>query len=292
MAFNFETAEAIVREESEQKELLIYLAIGCALGRYAPGEHPAQQNPPYLKAFHCHKICILIDPCLEMPPRATKDPIEDTLFMPIQQEFEYYSQFLKNLIEICTDPLLCVKMILHDFTGKDSNQYYLAHFKDKDKANLFKNVLFDPMYGDGDCCPDLNKVNILRNSSGFIQPKYSRLQDLQKINKDVLISELKMRKYSVDLIARMYRIHEDLEEIRDWCTDKIIQEHYVRFCIIYNICYMGEETRLKEILMKIVEDLCVVAETFLSEEEIMGILSSSKSLENLWKMVGTILVHP
>lgn len=279
---DFETVEQIVKGESG--ETLIYVAVGCALGRYPPGEHPKQQYPPYLDQIDCPKLCILIDPVLEMPPRATTDVKDKQVkFLPILHMFEYNSPFLHNLIEHCCTKQ--IKMILHDFSGTDSTQYYPVQYG----TRLFKHVLFDPTYGNGDCFPDVSAIKILRDSNGdFIQPKYCTFRNIQ--NTHVFASEFKARMYPiVHLIGRMYRIHRGFEEVRDWCTDESIRSHYERLRIIYDIRDDDYLASLRKILTEVVQDLCVVADSFLTEEEITTIVNSPKGLETMWRTIGAIL---
>lgn len=283
---DFNTVQKLVHDESG--ELLLYVAVGCALGRYPVGDHPKQQCPPYLDALPGKKICILIDPLLEDPPRAAAE--SSALILPIRKML-YYTPlgFLQNLIDLCMDPSRRVRMIVNDFTGLDINKYYPTGLGEA----LYRRVLFDPTYGDGGCFPDLAGIRILCDGPGdFLQPKYSRLQDIQKMDKNVLISEFKNRQYpTVHLIARMYRIQRGLEEFRDWCTGDVCAEPLAHLCLIYNITDSDYVVRLRRIVECTLQDLCVVSESYLSDEEINTILESpGNELENMWKTIGFILL--
>ena len=284
---DFNNVQKVVQDESTGGELLIYVAVGCALGRYPAGEHPKQQCPPYIDALPGKKICILIDPMLEDPPRANAE--SSALILPIRAALSYTPLgFLQNLIDLCMDSSRRVRMIVHDFTGADINAHYPTYLGE----TLYKRVLFDPTYGDGGCFPDLAGIRILCDGTGnFLQPKYSRLQDIQKMDKNVLISEFKVRQYPiVHLIARMYRIQRGLEEFRDWCTGNVCAVHLDRFCLVYKITESDYDMRLRRVVELTIQDLCVVSESYLSDEEIDTIVESpGRELENMWKTIGSIL---
>jgi hypothetical protein len=296
---DFNTALAYITDESRKKELLVYVAIGCALGRYPEGEHPKQQYPPYLSEFKSAQICVYIDPMLEMPPRATKD-IEnnggDITILTIQHMFDYGcetrfndSAFLRSLCLLCMDQTKSVKMIVHDFTGHDINKIYPASYG----IPLFKNVIYDPMYGDGDCLPDISTIKIIRDQNGdFIQPAYSRLQELYTYDKKIFKRQFDLRKYPiVHLLLRIYRIRNGLEEQRDWCTEEMIMSDITRYRIVYNIQQIDNVTCLKHILMMVLQDLCIVGETYLTDEEMHTIIhSTGREFENFWNMI-TVLIQ-
>jgi hypothetical protein len=296
---DLESVFTYISEEALQGDLLIYVAIGCAVGRYPEGEHPAQQYPPYLQKFACRQICVLIDPMLEMPPRAMADVAKlpgDITILPVLQTFHHTGQedecslwFLDRLTQLCMDSSNC-KMIVHEFTGININLYYPTHFG----KNILTNVLYDPTYSDGGgCSPDLSTIQILCDQRGnFLQPNHSRLQDIYKtVPKHIFNRQFRMRQYPViELLQRQYRILRNLEEPRDWLTEHVLQHPIHKFCFIYNIDTVDSLQQLRKILLAVIQDLCILSESYLTEEEGNTIADSAgKELETMWNSVGAIL---
>lgn len=285
-AMDYETARDIVHEAAQTNELLVYVAIGCALGRYPEGEHPAQQYPPFLKKFSCRQICILIDPCLEIPPRAIKDvPLSSTVtILPIQAMLVFPSPFLDSLIQLCINPSLRVKMIVQDYTGRDIHPYYPLAYGER----LLRNVLFD---GDGGCFPDISAMNILQTNGDFIHPRYMRLCTLRTVvPADIVLREFKARRYPIYKLATIHRIFRGTEEPRDWCTEADVVQYFPQYCTIYNIPEQSSQS-IRAILIAVVQDLCVFSETYLTQTEMEEIVDSSeRRLDTMWKLVESICI--
>ena len=289
---DFLTAKAIVCEEAS-RSLVIFVAIGCAVGRYPDKEHPMQQYPPFLHTFRCNQVCVLIDPCLEMPPRILTDisqRLDYVSVVPIQSNYHFSEDdgFLQTCIDLCKNPQLRVKLIVQDYTGRDITPYYPVD----QGPRIFPNVLYDCTYSDGGCSPDLSKGILMDEAGDFIQPLYSRFQALMTAKcKDVLLKELNSRQYPVvHLFQRFYRIQNDQEEPRDWCTEEIVRRRLPHFCRIYNIgeCDLGEQVR--RVLMAVLEDLCVLSESYLTDLDKTRIVESpGKELEQMWKVVTSIV---
>lgn len=287
------TAQTIVLDEANTGQpLLIFIAIGCSLDRYPDGEHPKQQYPSFMNDFTCNQICILIDPYLEMPPRILtdiKDKLDHVLVLPIQANFDFIKdkEFLQTFLDLCMNTNLQVKMVVQDYTGRDINLYYPVHHG----PTLFKNVLFDFTYGDGNCFPDLSKGILMDESGDFIQPLYSTFKILAKNScREILQREMKSRSYPViHLFQRLYRIHRKLEEPRDWCTEEVVKRRLPRFCVIYNIRATDLYEQIRSILMSVVDDLSNITDSYLTEREQIGIVDSpGKELENMWKLAESI----
>ena len=296
---DLESVFTYISGETSQKNLLIYVAIGCAVGRYPEGEHPKQQYPPYLQKFACRQICVLIDPLLEMPPRAIADVAKlpgDITILPVLQTFNHTNQhgecslwFLDRLTQLCMDSPDC-RMIVQEFTGENVNLYYPTHFG----RGILTNVLYDPTYSDGGgCSPDLSAIQILCDQRGnFIQPHHSRLQDIYKIvPTNIFKKQFHMRQYPIiHLIQRQYRILRNLEEPRDWVTDRVLKNPMREYCFIYSIDAVDYLQQLRKILLAVVQDLCILSQSYLTEEEQNTIVDSSgKEFETMWNSVGAIL---
>jgi len=276
-------------------ELLIYVAIGCALGRYPEGEHPMQQYPPYLRQFACPHICVLIDPLLEMPPRAMADVAlinHDITILPVLQDFYHTrdSLFLEKLARLCLDSHNSIRMIVHEFNGSNTNLHYPVHLG----KDVFKTVLYDPTYSDGGgCSPDLSGIALLRDENrDFLQPYHARLCDIYKKVPDALfVKQLNNRLYPiVHILQRMYRILRNLEEPRDWCTEDVVSKPLTQFRFTYNVREGERVTELRDVLLGVVQDLCIVSESYLLEADMIAIVDSpGKELETMWKSVRALL---
>ena len=290
---DFTTAESAINEASKEGPLLIYVAIGCALDRYLPGEHPPQQYPPFLKNYLCSQICVLIDPYLEMPPRAIADTsgLRNVTILPIQSNLDFNvektppsNDFLQNLVDLCMNTTLQVKLIVHDFSGRDINEFYPVHYGER----AFQNVLFDFTYEDGGCFPDLQSVTIFEKDGKFLQPKYMRLKELQgQVPKDIFIKEYKSRRYPLQLFAVIHRVHRKLEEPRDWITEQVLSKAMKRFHAIYNP-QISYDSPTRNILIHVTKDFCNILETDLTQFEIETIVDNS-TVDNMWKLLDSIL---
>lgn len=174
---------------------VIYVAIGCAQGHYAPGEHSAQQYPPFLATWSppdAGQHVILIDPALEDPPRCLADTAasRNITFYPIRTAFHWDSAehraFLTGLIRIATaaPTRKPTHLIVQDYTGHDIGEEYsqlLTTIASADPRQMLARVLFDPSYDGPGCFPSLT-TPVLRNpvsrAGDFLQPAYTTLQQL------------------------------------------------------------------------------------------------------------------
>jgi len=287
---DLESACSYIESESNN-ELLVYVAIGCSLSTYPPNKHPPQQYPPYLREFDCPQICVLIDPRLEMPPRAVADVASleaDITFLPIQQVFNHTNKwgdstawFLERLVKLCAKPDSRVKLIVQEFTGANIHLYYPLHYG----KGILKNVLYDPNYSDGGCYVDFSKINIYRDAAGgFVQPMYKTLQELRSISPAFVKEQVEARFYqTVHLLWRLYKILNGREEVRDWCTKETVERHLRYMSFIYNIPISDNITCLRDTLMASTRDIVMISGAALNEEQIHTIVESSgKELEILW----------
>ena len=298
---DYNTVFAICKEEAAQGPLLIFVAVGCAVGYYPDDEHPAQQYPPYLLHFSCRQICILIDPALELPPRSLADVAKlpvDVLIVPLQEYLHSRSEpsvegshgrFLDSLARLCLQRGSETRMIVADYTGRDCNREYPFHLANEESEGyeLFKKVLYDPTYGEGGCRPDLDAITILHDEHGdFLQPRYLRFQDMKEsVPKEIFMKQWRDRKYPiVHILAHQYRIQRQLEVPRDWLTDEMVGQALQQISHIY-----GSDS-LQIVLPRILDDLCAISHTHLEREDILAIVESpGNEFENMWNMVQVLL---
>jgi hypothetical protein len=179
---------------------VIYLAIGCAQGHYPPGEHSAQQYPPFLATWNpptAERHVILVDPALEDPPRCVADiataqyHTENIHIYPIRAPFDWETPdsrsraFLAGLIRIALAAPLSkpTYLIVQDYSGADlPNEYTLLLQSPPHRthpAALLDRVLFDPSYDGPGCFPDLTTPILRDPATGhFLQPAYVPLRTL------------------------------------------------------------------------------------------------------------------
>lgn len=174
-----------------------------------------QQYPPFLKKFEGKKMIILIDPYLEdylaveqyMNEHEFKfekyavDNVrvlrnDEIVVYAIKETFDYlintrgtpqeiiesrrkvdwdFSNLI-NLIGICLEKRPKTKIILQDFTGRDTSSFYTGLFNIFDKVDLINNVMFDVTQKDGGCFIEMNELQASIDFEGnFIQEKYMEL---------------------------------------------------------------------------------------------------------------------
>jgi hypothetical protein len=224
----------------------IYLAIGCALGHYAEGQGSPQQYPPPIATLPGRKICILVDPGLESPPRSyaqvgISDPSAqsqyvthgDVTFIPVRREFrwpvpwaqaeqqpaiQHDSRFIDGLIALTRRPGSPTRLIVQDYSGTDIRPFY-PHDAPPPR------VLYDMTGRDGGCFVDFAAVRIHQTPAGdFIQPPYEPLRTLQTTlaaDEFRAVAEQRSRLLT-DYAHRYYRIMRGVEPPRDWATPHTI----------------------------------------------------------------------
>lgn len=278
---NLHDVASFLSEAASSEPLLIYVAIGCALGGYPPGAHPPQQYPPYLRTFARRQICVLIDPHLEMPPRAHEDiqGVErDVTILPVLERFEHSPKevnstwFLHDLARLCTEHQHF--LIVQEFTGTPLNEHYPFHLG----PAALEYVLYDPTYSlNGTCFPDLTRAHIYRDGAGrFRQPLYSPLIDF--VDQPGLVRHLiEERAYNtVHLVARLYKILCGREPPSEWCTVEQIASHLRYFGLVYRIPEGEIVPRLRHMLGAIMRDHGFVAGRRLTDPEIDALLEGPR----------------
>jgi hypothetical protein len=237
----------------------IYLAIGCALGHYAEGAGSPQQYPPPIAALPGRKICILVDPGLESPPRSyaqvgLSDPSAqeslyathgDVTFIPVRRTFhwpvpwaqpehqpaiQHDSRFIDGLIALTKRPGSPIRLIVQDYSGTDIRPFY-PHGAPP------SHVLYDMTGRDGGCFVDFANVRIHQTPAGdFIQPPYQPLSTLQPIlvpDEFRVVAEQRSRLLT-DYAHRYYRIMRGVEPPRDWATSHTIRLRLAPLFVAYD----------------------------------------------------------
>lgn len=290
---------------------LIYVAVGCASPN-EPSQGLVQQYPPFVKEWPGTKLCILIDPLLEDPPRSTQElqaiqaiqgdvkiwKTPDSIFISLRQNLYYYhdtveesSQKIDDIrfIEIlCRQTLIrSAKMIVQDYTGREIQQYYPHHIH----PDITKSVLYDVTYDDGGCYIDFDTIQILKNEDGeFIQPSYSPLSAIHgKIPDPIFQKELTRRRQNLTNIHTYVCIVRGLREHSTWITEERIASSAHRYATIYRV----NSKDFVSILIAAVKDLCATASCYLSSGEIDAIVSSpTQQYANLFQTLQVVLKIP
>jgi hypothetical protein len=280
---------ALCRTITQQGPTTIYFAIGCALGRYGPGEHPRQQYPPFMGGFPGRQICILMDPELESPPRAYEDltgssavpddpivNIGDITFITARRYFEWNSdearKCIGHLCDICLNTR--TQLIVQDYAGNYIEQYYpIATFG----PAITKKVLFDVTYRDGGCFIDLDAVRILRHRDGsFVQPKYDPIVMIRPhVSAAQFRYVLRERRNDItNYVRRFHRIIRGAEEVRDWCTEDIVKRHMQTLCYTYGVTPEPTLSNMEQLMSAYLFDLCTTVGDRVTEETAIGLIRS------------------
>lgn len=246
--------------------LLVYVAIGCAQGRYAPGAHSAQEYPPFIRDFagiH-RKFVLLIDPDLEDPPRALHDASDDATvtFIPLRRLLFWDTLPLRHTDNALHGPTLVKALldlrptpdfiVVQDYTGEDIAPYDL---------NIPGRVLFDATYGDYGCFVDFTKyARIPRDPTTGAILHLDRLP-LRDIPAD--FPTLRARQTQARASDLRYYIHRTLRVLRgqtepaDWCSPTEVEKRLRRLAPIYATTTLPTEANLTEIAAAMLRDFGV-----------------------------------
>jgi hypothetical protein len=190
---------------------LVYIAIGCAMNKndYPNGvdDKNNQQYPPFIKKFIGNKVIILIDPNLEKDlviqkfvnsptimqenkVRIIKDTTNTIFAINDTYDFLYYPNdnkendktaqdiaFIYELINICLSKINKTKVILQDFSGRDTTTFYLELLNIFEKDNIINNVIFDVTQDNGNCYIEMHENNITLINNNIVQEKFLLLKD-------------------------------------------------------------------------------------------------------------------
>ena len=300
---------------SRYRPSLVYVSIGCAAHDDPHSQGQIQQFPPFVRDWTGKKLCILIDPYLEAPPRSTIDiqatqnvlsegvegviwTTSDTIFVPLQKNFYYQNEKFYNtgippdhendiqfMESLCKQTLsFNAKMIVQDYTGRDINAYYptISHPK------LFGSILYDVTYKDGGCFIEFDDIRILRDTDGdFIQPLYSPLSAIYgKIPDSIFQKELTRRCQNLRILHMYACIIRGLAEPRDWLTE----EHVSGIANIYGKMYRVSSSDILSILTSAARDVCAASSCSLSTEDIDTIvLGPTHQFMNLFQSLQVLL---
>lgn len=195
---------------------ITYVGIGSAMPDYQEvTDKNNQQYPCFLDKFNGKKVIILIDPMLERPLKVESyflkrgqalEMVElcDCRYLynqnidlfAINSNFYYMNptgynadhdiSIIINLISACMNG---AKLILQDYTGKNTVEFYTSLFNIFNRQDMINNILFDVTQKDGGCFiefePNMVKLDSLGN---FIQDRYIWLQHIHdtKIYEQIL----------------------------------------------------------------------------------------------------------
>lgn len=274
---------------------IIYLSIGSGMNNYGwPDEikqftitpQNNQQYPFFLDIYgNKNKTIILIDELLENPlkiqeyyarnmlPLKQNIMIEEknkiffrhhmnnnTNVFALNDMIEYtesdkYFSLVLHLIEMSLS--MNCKLILQDFTGRDTSNYF-RKFLNIFGNDMMENVTFDIFESDGECFANFNPDNIIIDSNGnFHQNKFKKLTNIDK-NIDKYIHE------RIKLISNEVSYHY-LKLMVD-CTYEIkyVNQFYYMFNI-YNIEFDENNMnpqyildKYKELIFNVVKDIVTV----------------------------------
>lgn len=286
--------EAIIQPENN----IIYIGIGCAMGRYQEiTETNNQQYPCFLNKFDSKKVIILIDPELESPLKCeqifdeelniinnntntrilinsdnTIFAINDMFYYELNQYIteETRTNTLANIQILYLIINTCLqnnkKLIFQDFTGNDTTNFYLNLFNHYDKDELLNNIIFDFTQEDSGCIVNINYDCIKLNENGhFIQEKFMTLKYLYHIDSQLLHNKIKKRidllNYPVLWIYNKMLIGEVFEifSFRQFIELKLL-------CSIYDINYelliKNDNIELyKNLIIRLLQDILFAKES-------------------------------
>jgi hypothetical protein len=283
---------------------VIYFAIGCAQGHYAPGAHSAQQYPPFLASWHpatARQLVILVDPALEDPPRALLElppaptppnPDLDALqFYMVRAPFywtnPHYRRYMAGLIRIVLAAPRPTYLIVQDYTGHDLQEDYtsLLHNEFRTDHRLFLHrVLFDPSY-DGPGCFQPLTVPLLRHpaTGDFLQPAYIPLQRLRHCQPPVppaiLRHHTEIRSAAIRYYAyRLLRTLRGQAEPSPHATSEIVREKLQFFGPIYGYAPTAHPTVLRNLIADTLRDFAALLgdQTRYTDEAIDAILADPR----------------
>jgi len=274
---------------------IVYMAIGCSMGHYHEITNTNnQQYPCFLNKFQGKKVIILIDPYLEEDLKIQEHLVlvesiiidnknirffeNDNLYViAINQSFNYeLTQWLTpeenqnvqtdisiiyNIIEICLNKIIPTKVILQDYTGRDSTLFYASLLNSFDRNDLLNNILFDVTYNNGGCIVELYETMIQTDISGnFIQNKYLPLINVNdNMQLDKLIKD-RIDKLCYPLLFYYSELYTSKIKLSDF--NKIFIEQIKLLASIYMVDYDVYHTDndyvlhvFKQLIYTIIQDI-------------------------------------
>jgi hypothetical protein len=265
---------------------VVYIGIGCGL-EYHPNinNNNNQQCPCFLNKFQ-NKLLLLFDPLLEKPLKV-ESLFEDKLYTIYDNEYRilknsnttifavnkpiyydidniYSDEKIKaeaennipaiyNIISLCLSNK--IKLVLQDYTGHNSQNFYISLFGLFDREELLNNILFDVTEGESGCYIELHKDQIKIIDNKIIQEKYMKLVDMENVNKHIK-SRIDNIRYP---LAWCYVQYSQNQDFKMFGYDKLIF-----LCVVYNIEIIENKNRiyilgkLYEVIKAILEDIVTV----------------------------------
>jgi hypothetical protein len=250
--------------------LLVYVAVGCAQGRYLPGEHSAQEYPPFIRDFDvAHRIVLLIDPDLEDPPRTDVAPTDTTVtFIPIRQPLFWNTSrpdalhgptLIRALLDLRPTPDY---IVVQDYTGDNIAPY---------DPDIPGRVLFDATYGDYGCFVDFTKHHrIPRDPATGAILHLDRLP-LRDIPTD--FPDLRHRQARSRASDLRYYIHRTLRVLRGqtdaaaWCSPAEVEARLRRLAPTYcpAVSIILTEATLTQIAVAMLRDFGIQSTALLAD---------------------------
>lgn len=265
----------------EGKYDVVYIGIGCGMGYYdSVNESNNQQCPCFLNKFQ-NKLLMLFDPELEKPLKTesvlygllavyeqdyrilknlhtTVYAFNESLYYELehvreQPKAESDIPGLYNIISICISNR--TKLIIQDYTGRDTQRFYISLFNVFYKTDLLSYIFFDVTEKDCGCRIELKPTQAPLFDNIFIQDKYIKLVDM--INCD---SQIKMRinklKYPLAWCYIKYSENPDFT---------MFGYNDIEFmCLVYDIDYNKNQDRMYTIdtlytlIKSMLEDILMV----------------------------------
>lgn len=282
---------------------MIYVSIGCALDWNKDPQQIQQQYPAILDTFPGQRVCILIDPSLEYPPKATRSapvssslpippPAYDTrpstpivkdgvVFFPVYRAFEFThpqdAEFLHTLCSLCVETNGATKLIVQDYTGRDIRPYY--------PTDIFGDairpwILYNMTYRDSGCYVDFSTVHVLRDPAGnFVHPECLSLRQIRQIaptGSRILRDEMKERTDLVcNYLYRRYAVQAGYKEPADWCSPANVIIHLRRLTLAYGSPTNLTQTNLKRVILACLQDVGDVMDKEVSAETVYTLLDAN-----------------
>lgn len=294
----------IITHCMEERPSVIYVGIGCSLGwNQNDLSQLQQQYPAILATFPEPRVCILIDPLLEYPPRATMSspapvpilnhpaytrstaPIvkQGTTFFSIYHDFDftrnYDAEFLHNLCSQCVETKGDTKLIVQDYTGRDIRPYYPT---DIFGEAIRPFVLYDMTYRDPGCYVDFSTVHVLRDESGnFIHPSHCTLRKIRqvaRVGSRILQDEIKRRTdIVINYLYRRYAVQAGYKEPADWCSPANIAVHLQQLIPAYGLPTDLTQTNLKQVMVTCLQDVGDIMDKEISSQTICDLMDKNSS---------------
>lgn len=298
-----------------EKPNLIYVAIGSALPYEMPTHNQLQQQlPDFVDDWKdaqlldgVRKVCVLIDPALEYPPRICRDPYSahseydmescviptplepipvdpydrDILIFTMRREFHFTrstdSDFLHALCNLCIREKGKVKLIVQDYSGRDIRPFYPT----KTYGDwIHPYVLYDFTYRNSGCLVDFSTVEVLRfpGSGNFIQPFALPLHLLRlytKRHSPILQHEIFRRTDAIlNCLWYFYRVQIGTIEPTHWCTHQLVNDTLRSIVVPYELTMSLEPANIRVAMMLILQDVAQITGHPITRDELQQLFDT------------------